>query len=140
MYQADCLKSLRDDGWQNNRGDWSNKVWTVNQKFDNDFHASFGLTKKAKSHLGLWLSPGCNFGGRPAIPKMREAGMGALDRYMSLANTKYMDLLEERMVGLTKDGVTYFKLDGLFGHLKIRDLIFAWQKGFLRCPNSMWTD
>jgi len=32
-----------------------------------------------------------------------------------------MALLEDRMVELTRQGVTYFKLDGLFGHLNLRD-------------------
>jgi hypothetical protein len=113
-----------DDGWQNSRTDWSDKVWKVNDKFDDDFSTSFKIVNDVKSNLGLWLSPGCNFGARPAVPIMREKGMEALDEYMSLAGPKYMQLLEDRMVELTAQGVTYFKLDGLFGHLNRREFDF----------------
>jgi len=110
-----------DDGWQDTKADWSKGVWPVNKKFKAEFAASQQAVKNGKSTLGLWLSPGCNFGARSAVPGMRKQGLGALTNYMSLADTKYMDLLETRMVELTKEGVTYFKLDGLFGHLNQRD-------------------
>lgn len=113
-----------DDGWQDSRGkpDWTQGfVWPTNNKFDKKFDSSFATVKEAKSDLGLWLSPGCNFGARNAVPKMREAGMGGLSNWMSLGNNTYMDQLEERMVELTNMGVTYFKLDGCFGHLVTRD-------------------
>lgn len=110
-----------DDGWQNSKADWSDKVWKVNKKFDTDFATSFKNVQEAGSTLGLWLSPGCNFGARPAVPLMREKGMETLDEYMSLAGPKYMQLLEDRMLELTTQGVSYFKLDGLFGHLNRRE-------------------
>ncbi len=114
-----------DDGWQNANMDWSQKVWQVNEeRFDPNFETSFNNVKKAKSKLGLWLSPGCNFGARPAVPLMRKKGLEALDQYMSLAGPRYMQLLEDRMLGLTTQGVTYFKLDGLFGHLNRREFDF----------------
>lgn len=114
-----------DDGWQNAKVDWSDQVWKVNaNRFDTDFKSSFETVNNAQSHLGLWLSPGCNFGAQPAVPLMRENGLEALDKYMSLAGPKYMQLLEDRMLELTKQGVTYFKLDGLFGHLNRREFDF----------------
>ncbi|MHC4252131.1 MAG: hypothetical protein ACYS9X_23685, partial [Planctomycetota bacterium] len=48
-------------------------------------------------------------------------GFEALDDWMSLAGPKYTKLLEDRMVELTRLGVTYFKLDGVFGHLNLRN-------------------
>ena len=113
-----------DDGWQDVKTDWSDKVWKVNEKFDVNFASSFKDVKNAGANLGLWLSPGCNFGARTAVPLMREKGMEALDQYMSLAGPKYMQLLEDRMVELTEMGVSYFKLDGLFGHLNRREFDF----------------
>jgi len=112
-----------DDGWQDTGKDvvWTDKTWKVNSKFDPDFASCFKAVSNADSHLGLWLSPGCNFGAKAMVPRYREAGFEALDNYMSLAGPKYMGLLEDRMVELTKSGVTYFKLDGLFGHLNTRD-------------------
>lgn len=111
-----------DDGWQNARTDWSTKVWQVNtDRFDDNFKNSFETVKNAQSNLGLWLSPGCNFGGHLAVPTLREKGLEALDKWMSLAGPQYMQLLEERMLELSKQGVSYFKLDGLFGHLNRRE-------------------
>ncbi len=118
-----------DDGWQNARADWTEKTWQVNEsRFDVDFATSFENVKNAQSNLGLWLSPGCNFGGRPAVKIMREKGFEALDQYMSLAGPKYMQLLEDRMLELTAQGITYFKLDGLFGHLNRREFELNGQK------------
>ncbi len=112
-----------DDGWQDStaQSDWSNGVWPVNGRFDSNFASSNRAVKEAHSTRGLWLSPGCNFNAKPVVPNMRKKGWGALKNYMSLADTTYMDKLEKRMVQLTKEGTTYFKLDGLFGHLNIRD-------------------
>ena len=112
-----------DDGWQDtgHEVDWSDEVWKVNHKFDSNFAKSFSTAKAAGSHLGLWLSPGCNFGARRMVPRLGEQGFEALDNWMSLAGPKYMQLLKQRMVNLAAMGVTYFKLDGLFGHLNTRD-------------------
>ncbi|ENM5738509.1 hypothetical protein AB1F87_002048 [Vibrio mimicus] len=111
-----------DDGWEDVKTDWSDNVWKVNDKFDSDFSSSLSTVMEADSTLGLWLSPGCNFNCRPAVPSMRENGLEALDEYMSLAGPKYMQLLESRMIELTKQGISFFKLDGLFGHLNRREL------------------
>lgn len=112
-----------DDGWQDTGQGvtWADKAWKVNAKFDPDFATCFKATRDAESHLGLWMSPGCNFGARRMVPRYKEEGFEALDNFMSLAGPKYMGLLKDRMVELTDSGVTYFKLDGLFGHLNTRD-------------------
>ena len=112
-----------DDGWQitGKKADWSRKVWPVNEKFDPEFESSFSAVEDANSELGIWLSPQCNFGAASAVPSMREAGMGALKTWMSLANTPYMDKLEGRLVEMAKQGISYFKLDGTFGHLRVRE-------------------
>ena len=110
-----------DDGWQNTSVSWTDTVWKVNAKFDQDFASCFKAVQAAESKLGLWLSPGCNFGARRMVPRFRQEGFEALDNYMSLAGPKYMGLLEDRMVELTESGVAYFKLDGLFGHRGTRD-------------------
>jgi hypothetical protein len=110
-----------DDGWQDTGKDWSQKVWQVNGKFAPDFASCREATRNASSTLGLWLSPGCLFGAQGAVDKLRAGGCEALEKWMSLAGPKYMQLLEDRMVELTRQGVTYFKLDGLFGHLNTRE-------------------
>jgi hypothetical protein len=110
-----------DDGWQNTRADWSKKVWQVNGKFDKDFASTKKAVADANSELGLWLSPGCLFGARGAVSSMRDNGLEVLGGMMSLAGPKYMKLLEDRMIELTEGGVSYFKLDGCFGHLGTRE-------------------
>ncbi len=112
-----------DDGWQDSTkdSDWSDMVWKVNEKFDKDFAFSHETVKNVDSHLGLWLSPQCNFNARFVVPKLKEAGFEVLKDWVSLAGPKYMDMLEERVVELTKEGVSFFKLDGTFGHLHVRE-------------------
>ncbi|WP_243462407.1 hypothetical protein [Bacteroides stercorirosoris] len=69
-----------DDGWQDTskETDWSDKVWTINSKFQPDFADCFRSVQNVHSQLGLWLSPGCLFGGQPMVSKMREYGFEAL--------------------------------------------------------------
>lgn len=110
-----------DDGWQDTRADWSKKVWPVNKKFDTDFAFSRKAAVDADSELGLWLSPGCMFGASDVVKPLGEKGFEALDDWMSLAGPKYMGALEDRMLELTRQGTSYFKLDGLFGHLHLRN-------------------
>lgn len=117
-----------DDGWQDVRADWSDKSWKVNQKFDESFSTSLANARAAGSNLGLWMSPGCLFGAQPAAKRYREQGFETIGNWMSMAGPKYMQLLEDRILELTKEGVTYFKLDGLFGHLNIREFELNGQK------------
>ncbi len=119
-----------DDGWQDTAKDWTKEgVWPVNDKFDPDFRRSREEIARAQSSLGLWLSPGCLFGAQRAIPRMREVGWRTLDPWMSMTGTHYMDALEKRMAGLATDGVEYFKLDGVFGHLNTRNFDIEGFKG-----------
>jgi hypothetical protein len=110
-----------DDGWQDAHADWSDKVWKVNGKFDPDFASSLQTVAAAKSRLGLWLSPGCLFGAHAEVDKLRAQGFEALDDWMSMAGPRYMQALENRLVELTQEGVGFYKLDGVFGHLNIRN-------------------
>jgi len=110
-----------DDGWQDNDADWSDKVWKVNDKFDADFKSSMAAVKAVGSHLGLWLSPGCLFGASGQVPKLRAAGFEGMHDWMSMAGPRYMQVLEDRMEELTRQGVDFFKLDGVFGHLNLRN-------------------
>jgi hypothetical protein len=117
-----------DDGWQD-ASDWSDTVWKVNGKFDPAFGNAKAAAQAAGSNLGLWLSPGSIFGGQPAIPSMRKAGFRALDPWMSIADPLYMDKLTTRFEELTRTGITYFKLDGIFGHLNTRNFDVEGFKG-----------
>ncbi|UUO04665.1 hypothetical protein M4951_14845 [Blastopirellula sp. J2-11] len=119
-----------DAGWQDMTKDWTKVgVWPVNGKFDPDFSRSRQAIEQAKSSLGLWVSPGCLFGSQAAIPAMRTAGWRTLDPWMSMTGTDYMDALEDRLVQLAADDVAYFKLDGVFGHLRTRNFDIEGFKG-----------
>ncbi|MEW4563169.1 hypothetical protein AB1K70_11620 [Bremerella sp. JC770] len=111
-----------DAGWQDMTQDWTKVgVWPVNNKFDPDFTRSRNEVAQANASLGLWVSPGCLFGSQKAIPLMREAGWRTLDPWMSMTGEHYMNALETRLVQLASNGVSYFKLDGVFGHLRTRN-------------------
>jgi hypothetical protein len=110
-----------DDGWQDTGASWSDKVWKVNAKFDADFASSRKAVADAQGKLGLWLSPGCLFGAHGQVAKLRAQGFEALDDWMSMAGPRYMQALEDRMIELTRQGVGFFKLDGVFGHLNLRN-------------------
>lgn len=110
-----------DDGWQDVHADWSNQVWKVNEKFAPDFAGSRAACAAADSRLGLWMSPGCLFGASRQVAKLREQGFEAMDDWMSMAGPRYMQRLEDRMADLTRQGVGFFKLDGVFGHLNLRN-------------------
>lgn len=113
-----------DDGWQDSRrqeSDWSDTVWKINNKFSHNFKSTLSTVDSLHSHLGLWLSPGSFFGARQMVKKMGKAGLESLELSMSMTGPKYMNKLEQRLLELTKNRIAYFKLDGLFGHLNIRD-------------------
>ncbi|QTD38448.1 hypothetical protein JL193_03910 [Polaribacter batillariae] len=113
-----------DDGWQDSfskNSDWGNKLWKINtNKFDPDFKSSHALVKKQNGTLGLWYSPGCFFGANPMIKKLEAQGYESLGFSMSMTGPKYMQAFEERTLELAKKGISYFKFDGIFGHLYTR--------------------
>ncbi|MDO5977382.1 alpha-galactosidase [Flavivirga spongiicola] len=113
-----------DDGWQDSfsdDADWSDKLWKVNtDRFDGDFKSSYELVKSQGGKLGLWYSPGCFFGANKMVKKLGEQGFESLDFSMSMAGPKYMDAFEERTLELANQGISYFKFDGVFGHLYTR--------------------
>lgn len=112
-----------DDGWQDagEHADWSDTLWTVNDKFQADFKDCFEAVRKRGSQLGLWLSPASILGALPMVPKMEKYGFESLGMGMSMTGPIYMRKLEKRIMELAHMGVAYFKFDGLFGHLNTRD-------------------
>lgn len=113
-----------DDGWQDisATADWSDTVWTINKtKFSPYFSESVSAVHKANSRLGIWLSPASILGGLSMVPRMKEYGFESLSYGMSMTGKTYMDKLEQRVCQLAAKGISYFKFDGLFGHLNIRD-------------------
>ncbi|MBD0825434.1 alpha-galactosidase [Aestuariibaculum marinum] len=113
-----------DDGWQDSRrpeSDWSDKVWKINDKFSSNLVDTYRVVDSLDAMLGVWLSPASILGALPMVEKMGDQGLEKLGRSMSMTGPKYMQMLEDRILELEKGGVSYFKFDGLFGHLNIRD-------------------
>ncbi|GAA4292991.1 alpha-galactosidase [Aestuariibaculum suncheonense] len=113
-----------DDGWQDSRrpeSDWGDELWKINDKFTPDFKETLNRVDSLQSTLGLWLSPGCFFGARNMVKKLGNQGYESLQLSMSMTGEKYMQKLEDRVLELTRKGISYYKFDGLFGHLNIRD-------------------
>lgn len=113
-----------DDGWEDGAMPDFDKpagVWSINKKFSPDFQEEHSLMKSVGASLGLWLSPGCFFGSKQQVKVMREKNYEALTLSMSMAGPQYMQKLENRILELTRQGVGYFKYDGLFGHQYTRD-------------------
>ncbi|WP_443938415.1 hypothetical protein [Pedobacter sp. MW01-1-1] len=113
-----------DDGWEDSfspTSDWSIDVWKTNEKFDQDFHTPLNKVKSYRSTLGLWLSPGVLFGSSRMLKSMKNQGYETLENSMSLSGPKYMTALKKRLLALTEEGISYYKFDGLFGHLRQRD-------------------
>jgi hypothetical protein len=112
-----------DDGWQDNSAKNVSKkdgVWDINSKFSVDFAKEHELVKSCGSTLGIWLSPASILGSTPQVKPLRAAGLEAFDIAMSLAGPRYMNKLEKRVTDFSAQGVTYFKYDGIFGHLNTR--------------------
>lgn len=113
-----------DDGWEDSfspKSDWSDEVWKTNEKFDTDFHTPLNKAKDFKSTIGLWLSPGVLFGSTRMQKSMKTQGYETLQHSMSLSGPKYMAALKKRLLWLTEKGISYYKFDGTFGHLRQRD-------------------
>lgn len=113
-----------DDGWQDSfskDADWGDKLWKINaNRFDSDFKSSHKLVKSQGGTLGLWYSPGCFFGANRMVEKLKKQGFESLDFSMSMTGPKYMDAFEKRTLQLARQGIHYFKFDGIFGHLYTR--------------------
>ncbi len=113
-----------DDGWQDSfskEADWSDTLWKINtDRFAPDFKSSHELVKAQNGTLGLWYSPGCFFGANKMVKKLGEQGFESLDFSMSMAGPKYMNAFEARTLELANQGISYFKFDGIFGHLYTR--------------------
>ncbi|HKP97101.1 MAG TPA: hypothetical protein VJ385_15230 [Fibrobacteria bacterium] len=122
-----------DDGWQN-----SGSFWKANtSKFDADFATTRGDAQSVGSNLGLWLSPMGGFGSRATqVGYLKSQNYEAVNTMMCIAGPKYMDELQKRMLELVGQGVRYFKLDGIFGHLNDREFCpYGQQHGHPYHPN-----
>src|SRR5205085_2803822 len=82
-----------DDGWQDTKASWAKSVWPVNAKFDPDFASTRADVAAAQSHLGLWLSPGMNFGAARKVPDLAKDGYEMLPPWGSVAGPRYMNAL-----------------------------------------------
>lgn len=99
---------VMDDGWD----DYNAGLWEYNRKkFPNGFDEISAASRKARSKLGVWISPLGGYGGaneRTAHAKK----MGLIETTMDLSQPRYYKWFYEKCLGLMKDHeVNYFKWD-----------------------------
>lgn len=99
---------VMDDGWD----DYNAGLWEYNRKkFPNGFDEVSKASRKAKSNLGVWISPLGGYGGadqRTAHAKK----MGLIESTMDLSQPGYYKWFYEKCLGFMKDhGVNYYKWD-----------------------------
>ncbi|MFC4994603.1 hypothetical protein [Rubritalea tangerina] len=99
---------VMDDGWD----DYNAGLWEYHEKrFPNGFDEVSAASRKAKSNLGVWISPLGGYGGadqRTAHAKK----MGLIEDTLDLSQPKYYQWFYEKCLGFMKDhGVNYYKWD-----------------------------
>lgn len=100
-----------DDGWDVYKSDWVLRK----EQFPNGLKPVVEELKKSNTRLGIWYGPtgGYSFHGVRA-DWFRDNGYEVTDSNMlSVVGPKYAALFQKRTTDMAKDGVAYFKWDGI---------------------------
>jgi len=100
-----------DDGWDVYKSDWVLRK----EQFPNGLKPVAEELKKSNTRLGIWYGPtgGYSFHGTRA-DWFRENGYEVTDSNMlSVVGPKYAALFQKRITDMAKDGVAYYKWDGI---------------------------
>jgi Melibiase len=104
-----------DDGWDNYESDWQMRTFT----FPHGVKPIVEALKPLGTTLGLWFGPTGGYSFRMRrIDWMKNhgyetVGHTANDAMMDIAGPKYSALFEKRTTDFAKQGVGYFKWDGI---------------------------
>ncbi len=104
-----------DDGWDVYESDWKMRPET----FPHGVTPIVDALKPLGTTLGIWFGPTGGYSYRmKRINWMKEHGYETVgstsnDEMMDIAGPKYSSLFEKRTTDLTKEGVGYFKWDGI---------------------------
>jgi hypothetical protein len=99
-----------DDGWDIYRSDWVLRP----VQFPNGLKPIIDELAKTKTRLGLWFGPTGGYSLRQErIGWMREHGYEVVGNQLWLAGPKYKELLRKRVTDFSKQGVAYYKWDGI---------------------------
>ena len=104
-----------DDGWDTYESDWKMRPET----FPNGVKPIVDALKPLGTTLGIWFGPTGGYSYRmKRINWMKEHGYETVgstpnDEMMDIAGPKYSNLFEKRTTDLAKEGVGYFKWDGI---------------------------
>ncbi|MBN2356329.1 alpha-galactosidase, partial [candidate division KSB1 bacterium] len=100
-----------DDGWDVYKSDWALRP----EQFPNGLAPLTAALQKMGTHLGIWIGPTGGYSLRKwRIDWMRENGYELVGNQLCVAGVKYKALLQKRVADFArKDGVNYFKWDGI---------------------------
>jgi len=99
-----------DDGW-----DDPHSLWEFNRDFPHGLATVRVAARAVDAGLGLWLSPWGGYGA-PKQERLRYGmaeGFEVRDGSFSLAGPKYHARFRDRCLEAIRDGVDYFKFDGI---------------------------
>ncbi len=100
-----------DDGWDIYKSDWALRP----EQFPNGLKPLTAALQKMGTHLGIWIGPTGGYSFRKwRLEWMREKGYETVGDQLCVAGKKYRALLQKRIADFArKDGVNYFKWDGI---------------------------
>ena len=104
-----------DDGWDVYKSDWVMKK----DQFPNGVKPIVDELKKTGTELGIWFGPTGGYSNRmDRINWMKDhgyevVGKGKDNAMLCLAGNNYSSLFRKRVTDFAKDGVGYFKWDGI---------------------------
>jgi len=104
-----------DDGWDIYKSDWELKK----DQFPNGFKPVIDELKKTNTELGIWFGPTGGYSARmDRINWMKDhgyevVGKGKNNAMLCLAGKNYSSIFRKRVTDFTKEGIGYFKWDGI---------------------------
>ncbi len=104
-----------DDGWDVYKSDWVMKK----EQFPNGIKPIADELKKTGTELGIWFGPTGGYSARlDRINWMKDHGYEVVGKgrdyaMLCLAGNNYSSIFRKRVTDFTRDGVGYFKWDGI---------------------------
>jgi len=99
-----------DDGWDEYSSDWKIRK----TEFPEGFEPLVKQLKSVGTELGLWFGLSGGYSKREIrIKWMKENGYEIVGDQLCVAGHRYKELLKQRITEMIKQGVSYFKWDGI---------------------------
>ena len=103
-----------DDGWDTYKSDWAIKK----EQFPNGIKPIVDELKKTNTELGMWFGPTGGYSARmDRINWMKDHGYEVVGKgnnsMLCLAGRNYSSIFKKRITDFSKEGVGYYKWDGI---------------------------